>query len=55
MREVSWVFEEALENRDEEIERWVGVYAAKPKEDKDGDKYGECLKVDFEGLSIETF
>ncbi len=55
MREVTWVFEEVLGEKDEGKECWVGFYAAKPTEDKDGSENGEGLEVRFEGLSIETF
>ena len=69
VREVSWVFEDALKEREgkegvddgkgpvgtQERECWVGVYAAKPNKDEGDEKGEEGLEVVFEGLEVEAF
>ena len=51
VREITWVFDGADER--EEGDCWVGIYAAKPNRDEDdGNRH---LKVEFEGLKVETF
>ena len=55
VREATWVFEGVGKEEKGDQDRpdvWVGVYAAKPTEDKE-DATRE-LKVIFEGLEIET-
>lgn len=46
VREVSWVFDEA------DGQCWIGVYAAKPKKDRDDGE--SALDVEFNHLLIET-
>lgn len=50
VREITWVFEGV--EQEEPRDCWVGVYAAKPKRDDDGDG---PLKVLFDGFKVETF
>lgn len=49
VREVTWVFEPALVEKDSEC--WVGVMAAKPTRDEDEPE--RALEVTFEDLEIE--
>ena len=56
VREITWVFEEAEEGKDnnggDERECWVGVYTAKPTRDTDDE--ARLLQVQFRDLVIET-
>lgn len=50
LREIKWAF---LEERNTEAEMWVGVYAAKPTSESEGD-LETGIEVTFQDLKLET-
>ena len=52
LREITWVFENADAKGADIEECWVGLYAAKPKENEA--RPDEALKVFFTHLDVET-